>query len=65
MVDFDDQIVGRLFDNFQFVNFHKVTTKSRNPPASFALHALMEIPGTRTVRDCNFEKSFRVNDNLI
>ena len=45
MVGFDDRIVGRLFDNFNFVNFHEVTTGSRNPQAAFALHALMEIPG--------------------
>ena len=52
MEDFDDRIMDRLFDNFQFVNFHEVTTNSRNPQASFALHALMEIPGIYYFKFC-------------
>lgn len=47
MEQFDDRIPHRQFDNFQFVNFHKiVTSKSsyKNPSAAFALQALMEIP---------------------
>ena len=48
MIDFDDELqkAGRLFDNFQFVDFFAVTQKARNPQTAFALNALMEIPGT-------------------
>ncbi len=45
MEDFDDRISNRLFDNFQFVEFHKIISNARNPQAAFALHSLMEIPG--------------------
>ncbi|KAI6655253.1 Copine family protein 2-like [Oopsacas minuta] len=44
MEDFDDRIKERTFDNFQFVNFHKVTQGQDFPEVNFALHALMEIP---------------------
>ncbi|KAK6190841.1 hypothetical protein SNE40_002618 [Patella caerulea] len=44
MEDFDNCLPQRKFDNFQFVNFHGVTSKCRNPETSFALHALMEVP---------------------
>lgn len=44
MEDFDNLLPKRKFDNFQFVNYHKVTAKSRKPETTFALHALMEIP---------------------
>ncbi|XP_063940043.1 E3 ubiquitin-protein ligase RGLG2-like [Daucus carota subsp. sativus] len=47
MVQFDDNIPARAFDNFQFVNFTEIMSK--NVPLSqketeFALAALMEIP---------------------
>ena len=44
MEDFDNLLPKRKFDNFQFVNYHKVTAKSRKPELTFALHAMMEIP---------------------
>jgi E3 ubiquitin-protein ligase RGLG len=44
MEKFDDKLEKRVFDNFQFVDFRHITTASRFPDASFALHALMEIP---------------------
>ena len=49
MNEFDDQIPERRFDNFQFVDFHKVISNSRKPAAVFALQALMEIPGTNII----------------
>lgn len=44
METFDDKLPERKFDNFQFVNFHEVSSKARNPQAAVALSALMEIP---------------------
>ncbi|GFN96106.1 E3 ubiquitin-protein ligase rglg2-like [Plakobranchus ocellatus] len=45
MEQFDNLLPERCFDNFQFVNFHAVTDRCRkSPEASFALHAMMEIP---------------------
>ena len=44
METFDDKLPERKFDNFQFVNFHEVSSKARNPQAAVALAALMEIP---------------------
>jgi len=44
MEEFDDRITTRVFDNFQFVNFSRVTHRAKNPETQFALHALMEIP---------------------
>ncbi|KAL5014388.1 hypothetical protein ScPMuIL_008658 [Solemya velum] len=44
MEDFDDRIPARKFDNFQFVDFHRIMSTARNPQAAFALQALMEIP---------------------
>ncbi|GLE01337.1 hypothetical protein PINS_up010167 [Pythium insidiosum] len=44
---FDDRLVQRRFDNFQFVEFHKITSQPLNRSqkmAQFALQALMEIP---------------------
>eukprot|EP00056_Hartaetosiga_gracilis_P020940 m.22018 g.22018 ORF g.22018 m.22018 type:complete len:85 (-) comp8791_c0_seq1:155-409(-) len=41
----DDHLPQRQFDNFQFVNFEEVRRRGGdNPDASFALHALMELP---------------------
>ncbi|KAL4223647.1 hypothetical protein ACF0H5_017115 [Mactra antiquata] len=44
MEDFDNLLPKRKFDNFQFVNYHRVIGKSRRPETTFALHAMMEIP---------------------
>lgn len=44
MKEFDDGLPQRKFDNFQFVNFHEVMTRSENPEAAFAISALQEIP---------------------
>ncbi|KAK4790181.1 hypothetical protein SAY86_017485 [Trapa natans] len=47
MMQFDDNIPARAFDNFQFVNFTEIMSKNINPlrkQAEFALSALMEIP---------------------
>ncbi|XP_033112176.1 E3 ubiquitin-protein ligase RGLG4-like [Anneissia japonica] len=44
LVNFDDNLPKRKFDNFQFVNFHEVYSKSKYAEAAFALNVLMEIP---------------------
>lgn len=44
MEEFDDEIPERDFDNFQFVEFHKVMEQCENVEVEFAKHAMMEIP---------------------
>ncbi|WAR14630.1 CPNA2-like protein [Mya arenaria] len=44
MEEFDDSIPARKFDNFQFVDFHRIMSVAKNPTAAFALSALMEVP---------------------
>jgi hypothetical protein len=46
MEQFDDLLPQRKFDNFQFVDFNSVFSKSKNEARefAFAIHALMEIP---------------------
>lgn len=44
MEEFDNHLPSRTFDNFQFVNYHDVTSKAKHPDANLALHVMMEIP---------------------
>ena len=44
MDEVDNRLPKRKFDNFHFIDFHKVTLKSKNPDTALALHVLMEIP---------------------
>mmetsp|Transcript_32682 Transcript_32682/g.79152 ORF Transcript_32682/g.79152 Transcript_32682/m.79152 type:complete len:279 (-) Transcript_32682:331-1167(-) len=47
MIEYDDELPKRRFDNFQFVPFNETLSKippGTNPDAMFALAALMEIP---------------------
>ena len=43
MIEFDDELPERKFDNFQFVNYFQAK-QNKNPEAAVALAALMEIP---------------------
>lgn len=44
MSEYDEKLTARKFDNFQFVDYHKVTKKAKHQGTAFALNALMEIP---------------------
>ncbi|KAK3773198.1 hypothetical protein RRG08_025864 [Elysia crispata] len=44
MVEFDEKLPVRTFDNFHFVDFAKVTKDVENPSAAFSIQALAEVP---------------------
>uniref|UniRef100_A0A915J7C9 VWFA domain-containing protein n=1 Tax=Romanomermis culicivorax TaxID=13658 RepID=A0A915J7C9_ROMCU len=44
MQNFDESLPKRTWDNFHFVDFHKVTTGPQNPDLMFSVQALIEIP---------------------
>lgn len=65
MDEFDDCLPNRKFDNFQFVDYHAVTSKVKHPDANFALHALMEIPlQYKTIRKLGYISEF-TNGSVI
>ncbi|KAG2531112.1 hypothetical protein JM16_001270 [Phytophthora kernoviae] len=54
MIYFDNYLVHRKFDNFQFIEYHKITSQfsdQQMKETQFALQALMEIPDQyRTIK---------------
>lgn len=42
--EWDEGVTDRVFDNFHFVDYHRVARAAKNAEAALALHALMEIP---------------------
>lgn len=58
MIYFDDYLVHRKFDNFQFIEYHKITSQFSDrqmKETQFALQALMEIPDQyRTIKAMNY-----------
>lgn len=46
MEEYDDELEERLFDNFQFLSYEQTVKTGfvENPAATFAMHALMEVP---------------------
>ncbi|KAE8911745.1 hypothetical protein PF005_g15959 [Phytophthora fragariae] len=70
MIYFDDYLVHRKFDNFQFVEYHKITSQFSDPQmkeTQFALQALMEIPDQyRTIKAMNYLERgpYRVRTDL-
>ncbi|CEG39385.1 copinelike protein [Plasmopara halstedii] len=58
MIYFDDYLLHRKFDNFHFIEYHKITWQFRDPQmreTQFALQALMEIPDQyQTIKAMNY-----------
>ncbi|KAG7396103.1 hypothetical protein PHYBOEH_002805 [Phytophthora boehmeriae] len=58
MIYFDNYLVHRKFDNFQFIEYHKITSQFSNQQmkeTQFALQALMEIPDQyRTIKAMDY-----------
>jgi hypothetical protein len=44
MVEFDDKLPERVFDNFQFVPYYDTMLKAENREVAFSIAALQEIP---------------------
>jgi len=44
MQEFDDELVNRKFDNYQFVPFTKTMERAENREVTFSIAALQEIP---------------------
>jgi len=44
MEEYDDKLPKRVFDNFQFVPFHKTMERAENREVTFSIAALQEIP---------------------
>lgn len=70
MIYFDNYLVHRKFDNFQFVEYHKITSQfgeQQMKETQFALQALMEIPDQyRTIKAMNYldQGPYRVRTDL-
>lgn len=58
MENFDDNLPQRVFDNFQFVDFHTTMVRHDGSEVAFAVNALMEIPDQfRAIRELNLFKN--------
>jgi len=54
MMDFDDNLPQRRFDNFQFVDFHTTMVRNDGNEVVFATQSMMEIPDQfKAIRDMN------------